>query len=143
MIYADTSVLASLYMLDANTQRAIPLLRSVAQPLVYSALHRLELRNAFALAIFRGHQTQAQSDAAWRNLEADLRVRVLVPVSIRWPAAFRRSAEFARSETATLGSRSFDILHVASAEQIHATHFVTFDQRQHSLASRLGLSVEP
>ena len=143
MIYADTSVLVSLYMLDANTPRAVPLVRSLTQPLVYSALHRLEIRNAFSLAVFRGHQTQAQANAAWQNLEADFRARVLVPISIRWHAALRRAAAIAATETPTLGSRSFDILHVACAGQLGATEFLTFDQRQHRLATQLGFTVKP
>ena len=143
MIYADTSALVSLYMLDANTPRAIPLIRSLTQPLVYSALHRLEIRNAFSLAVFRGHQTSAQADAAWQNLEVDLRARVLVPIAIRWHAALRHAASIATSETPTLGGRSFDILHVACAEQLHATEFLTFDGRQHKLATRVGLLVRP
>jgi predicted nucleic acid-binding protein len=143
MIYADTSVLVSLYMPDANTPRAVPLIHSLTQPLLYSALHRLEIRNALSLAVFRGHQTQAQAGAAWQNLEADLRARVLVPVSIGWHAALRRAAAIATKETPILGARSFDILHVACAEQIHATEFLTLDQRQNGLATKVGLAVRP
>lgn len=72
MIYADSSVLASLYLRDTNTARAVALVRSLSQPLFYCALHRLEVRNAFALAVFRRHKTQAQADAAWRSLDVDL-----------------------------------------------------------------------
>jgi predicted nucleic acid-binding protein len=143
MIYADTSVLVSLYMLDANTPRAVPLIRSLTQPLFYSALHRLEIRNAFSLAVFRAHQTQSQADAAWQNLETDLRMRVLIPISIRWHAALRRAAAIALSQSPTLGARSSDILHVGCAEQLRATEFLTFDQRQHGLAARVGFAVRP
>lgn len=143
MIYADTSVLASLYMRDANTWRAVPLVRSLPEALAYSALHRLELRNAFSLAIFRGHQTQAQSAAAWQNLEADLRARVLVPVSIRWHAAFRRAGALATGMTPSLGNRSLDVLHVSTAEQIRVSEFLTFDQRQRGLAAGIGFPVRP
>lgn len=143
MIYADTSVLVSLYMLDANTPRAVPLIRSLTPPLVYSALHRLEIQNAFSLAVFRGHQIPAQADAAWKNLEADLRAGLLVPTSIGWHAGLRRAAAIATSEVPTLGARSFDILHVACAMQLGATEFLTFDQRQHSLATRMGFIVRP
>ncbi|HVE90045.1 MAG TPA: type II toxin-antitoxin system VapC family toxin [Burkholderiaceae bacterium] len=143
MIYADTSVLASLYMQDANTPRAVALVRSLTQPLFYCALHRLEIRNAFALALFRGEQTQTQADAAWQNVEADLKAQVLVPVPVQWSAALRRSAEIAWAETPTLGSRSADILHVACAEQLRAIDFLSFDQRQRALAARLGFSVQP
>jgi predicted nucleic acid-binding protein len=130
-------------MLDVNTSRAAQLVRSLPRPLVYSALHRLEIRNAFSLAVFRGHQTEAQVVVAWRNLEADLKARVLLPVSIRWHAAFRRAAQIASRETPQLGSRSFDILHIACAEQISAKEFLTFDQRQRRMAEVVGFQVRP
>ena len=136
-------MLASLYMLDVNTSRAVALVRSLTEPLVYSALLRLELLNALSLAIFRGDQTQGQADAARENIEADVRGRVLVPTSIRWQAAFRRAAAIARNRTPSVGSRSFDILHIACAEQLQITEFVTFDQRQQSLAALLGIRVRP
>jgi predicted nucleic acid-binding protein len=141
MIYADTSVLASLHMLDVNTSRAVALVRSLTEPLVYSALIRLELLNALSLAVFRGDQTQGQAEAARQNIEADVRARLLVPTSIHWQAAFRRAAVIARNETPTIGGRSFDILHIASAEQLQIAEFVTFDHRQKNLAAQLGFRV--
>jgi predicted nucleic acid-binding protein len=144
MVYADTSVLVSLYMLDANTSRAIPLVRSLANVLAYTALIRLEIRSAFSLAVFRGHQTASQSGAAWQNLERDIRAKkILVPKAIHWPAALRRAAILAHIETPSLGTRSFDILHVACAEQLRATEFLSFDHRQRVLAQRAGLVVRP
>jgi predicted nucleic acid-binding protein len=68
---------------------------------------------------------------------------VLVPAPFSWPTIFRRAAELASSETATLGTRSFDILHVACAETLGAHEFLTFDRRQSSLAAKLGMQVRP
>lgn len=130
-------------MLDVNTSRAVALVRSLTEPLVYSALLRLELLNALSLAIFRGDQTQGQAGAARENIAADVRGRVLVPTSIRWQAAFRLAAAIAWDQTPSVGGRSFDILHIACAEQLQITEFVTFDQRQRSLATRLGIRVRP
>ena len=45
------------------------------------------------------------------------------------------------AETLRLGCRTMDILHVACAIEIAATEFLTFDQRQHSLALHAGLKV--
>ena len=39
------------------------------------------------------------------------------------------------------GHRSFDILHVASALIFGATYFLTFDQNQARLASKVGMKV--
>jgi predicted nucleic acid-binding protein len=143
MIYADTSFPVSLYMLDANTARAVSIARSLQQPLGYSSLHHLEIQNAFSLAIFRGHQSELQAAAAWRNLEADRRAGVLEPITVSWETAFQRAQVITSAETLKLSNRSLDILHVACAEVMQAGAFYTFDLRQHALAQHLGLSVHP
>lgn len=49
--------------------------------------------------------------------------------------AERLSARHSESQ----GTRSFDILHVASALVLGTGHFITFDARQGSLATSAGL----
>lgn len=143
MIYADSSVLVSLYMLDANTARALPLVRSLIQPLAFSALHQLEVRNAFSLAVFRRHHSQVQADHAIQHFENDQKAGVLVASVVDWHAALNRAAFIATTVTPKVGSQSIDILHVACAEQLNAREFLTFDQRQHELAESVGLRVRP
>jgi len=53
-VYADTSFLCSYFLPNANSALALATLQSLGGPMIFSALHRLELRNAFALAVFRG-----------------------------------------------------------------------------------------
>ncbi|HEV7402898.1 MAG TPA: type II toxin-antitoxin system VapC family toxin [Chthoniobacteraceae bacterium] len=142
-MYADSSFLVSIYKLDANTDAATELAGSLPEPLVYTALHRLEVSNAFELSVFRGHNTRAQAQTSLRNLKADIRARVLLPMRINWRVVFRRAAQIAFSETAVLGTRSFDILHVACAEKMGAQEFITFDRRQRLLAAKLGMQVLP
>jgi hypothetical protein len=43
----------------------------------------------------------------------------------------------------TEGYRSFDILHVAAALASEAEEFLTFDERQRTLATAEGLKVKP
>jgi hypothetical protein len=43
--------------------------------------------------------------------------------------------------TANTGSRSLDIIHVASALALKANRFLTLDDRQSELASMVGLKV--
>lgn len=57
-VYADTSVLVSYYLSDANSARANVLLNSVSDSLIFTRLHRLEFGNALELGIFRGHYTR-------------------------------------------------------------------------------------
>jgi len=45
------------------------------------------------------------------------------------------------AHTAALGTRTLDVLHVASAVTLEATHFVSYDRRQVALATAAGLRV--
>jgi predicted nucleic acid-binding protein len=53
--------------------------------------------------------------------------------------AFERSADLARRYGAKLGVRTLDSLHVASALELKAERFWTFDERQAKLAKAVGL----
>jgi hypothetical protein len=141
--YADSSFLVSCYLLDANTALAKAYLSGVTVPLAWTSLHALEVRNAFELGVFRGLLTAAQVTAAWANLEKDLRRSRLMRTTIKWPPAFRRAGRLSERHSATIGTRSLDILHVAAAKSVRATEFISFDWRQRSLALAAGLKVAP
>ena len=51
--YADSSFLVSCYVTDANTPQAKGYLLRTGTPLVFTALHALEVRNAFKLGTQR------------------------------------------------------------------------------------------
>ena len=141
--YADSSFLVSCYLLDANTARAKSYLGSLGAPLVFSALQALEVRNAFELGVFRGLFPAADAAAARVNLEQDLRSGRLVKTSVNWPLAFRVASSLSKRHSATTGTRSMDILHVAAAKSLRASEFISFDGRQRALATALGLKVAP
>ena len=142
-LYADTSLLISYYISDSNSARAQSLVHSTAGPLPFTGLHRLEMKNALALGVFRHVFTPAQVCAAWFNVERDLRAGRLLPQAINWAPVFRTAARWAVLHCATLGCRSLDILHVAAAKKLGASEFFTFDAREKSLAHLLGLIVRP
>ena len=135
--YADSSFLASCYIADAP--RAKTTLAQIHAPLVFTALHALEVRNAFQLGMFRGLLSVPEAQAAWANLQTDLRIGRLVRTSVKWPVAFRVAARLSERHTATTGPRSLDILHVASARTLRAAEFLSFDTRQLDLATAVGL----
>jgi len=141
--YADSSFLVSCYVSDANTPRAKAYLLQTSAPLVFTALHALEVRNAFKLGVFRGLLTAADAAAAWANLETDLRSGRLVKKPVNWPLVLRLAARFSERHAATVGTRSLDILHVAVAKGLRAVEFVSFDARQRTLAATVGLKVAP
>src|SRR5688500_294816 len=93
-LYADTSFLGSYYLPDANSARALAAVRPFSSPLVFTALHRLELRNALALAVFRGQITSRDVQRVWQDVTRDLRTGLLVPTSLNWYVVLRRAALF-------------------------------------------------
>ena len=54
---------------------------------------------------------------------------------------FEKARQIARKRTASLGTRTLDVLHVASALVLGATKFYTFDRNQSKLAAMEGLRV--
>lgn len=141
--YADSSFLVSCHITDANTPQAKAWLLHRGVPLAFTALHTLEVRNAFKLGVFRRLFAPADALAACANLQRDLRAGRLVKKTVNWPLALRLAGFLSERHSATLGTRSFDILHVAVAKSLRATEFVSFDTRQRSLAGAVGLKVAP
>jgi len=141
--YADTSFLVSAYLPDIHSSRVKQYLSGTSDSLLFSPLHFLEIRNAFQLAVFRKRITAQQALAFWKNVRSDIRSGGLERVDLDWPRTYRLAFWHARRQTATLGTRSFDILHVASAQVLGRLKFLSFDSRQRSLASVVGLQVGP
>ena len=140
-IYADTSVLFSLYVTDANSPKADVWRQAHPVPLDFTGLHRLELRNALSLAVFQQRLTPAESLAAWAEVQRDLASGLLVATSDLWGKLVREAESLAQLHTPTIGSRSLDVLHVAAALSLGATEFSTLDTRQSKLAQLAGLHV--
>lgn len=141
--YADTSVLFSLYVPDANSAAADAWRDLNPDTLDFTPFHRLELRNAFSLAVFQQRLTSSESLTAWQNVEEDLTAGLLAPKPALSDKLFREADLLAKHHTPTIGSRSLDILHVAAALVSEATDFCTFDTRQARLAQLAGLHVRP
>jgi len=129
--------------MDANTAGARAYLTRVAAPLALTALHALEVRNAFQLGIFRKLLTAAEAAEAWSNLQRDLRDGRLLRANVKWPPVLRLASLLSEKHSATAGTRSLDIIHVASARIMRVLEFVSFDVRQRALASAIGLKVAP
>ena len=101
------------------------------------------MRNALALGVFRRILTSAQVSTAWSDVERDLRSGILVPQPVNWMPVYRAAAQWAALHSPRIGCRSLDVLHVTLAKKLNAKEFLTFDERQKSLALALGLAVKP
>lgn len=139
--YADSSFLVSCFVSDTNTARAREILKALAAPLVLTALHSLEVRNALQLGVFRGLLTVAEADAAWKNVELDVQSGRLAKTTVKWPIVFRVAARLSAHHSRTIGTRSLDILHIAVAKTLRALEFHSFDRRQRALAVAAGLKI--
>jgi predicted nucleic acid-binding protein len=139
--YADTGFLCSLYAPDAHTRRAVGRLHRQTLPLPFTWLHQLELRNSLRLRVFRREITAAQREASLNMMLADLAAGVLVAASPALADVMTEAERLSAVHSEKLGTRSLDILHVASALVLGSASFLTFDRRQAALARAVGLKV--
>lgn len=139
--YADTGFLCSLYAPDAHTRRVVARMRRQTLPLPFTWLHQLELRNALRLRVFRREITIAQSEASLDMMLTDLAAGVLAVASPALTEVMTEAERLSAGHSAKLGTRSLDILHVASALVLGAASFLTLDRRQGALARASGLKV--
>ncbi len=138
--YADTSFLVSLYVPDANTFVAAARMRRMALPVITTPLGELELANALQLRLFRRELLAAQTRAAYSAFRDDATAGIFVikPMSEK---VYSQARRLAQRWTRTLGTRTLDIIHVASAMALGAEAFHTFDERQRQLAKAAKLTV--
>ena len=140
--YADTSFLFSLYGNDANSPQAREMGGALKAPLVFTPLHRHELRNAFRLAVFRKVMTVECCQTVLAEIEADTKAGVLVDTPVSWVEVYSEAEALSAAHTEKLGVRGFDVLHVAAAAALGTKDFYTFDVRQKALATKAGMKVK-
>ena len=137
--YLDSSVLTSLYAPDAHSAAAREYLLQAAGPFLLTPFGEAELPIAIQLRVFRREITAAQAQAALERLAVHIADGVFqaAPVPL---AMYDMARQLSRKHTATLGTRTLDILHVAAALVLHADSFYTFDRAQAKLARAAGLA---
>ena len=141
-VYADTSFLVSLYVLDANSEKAASHIQQAKLPFLLTPFGELELTNAISLRLFRREPSPSKVKATQALVQKDLTDGVLQikPMTMN---NFEKAKQMARRRTPQLGTRTLDILHVASALELNAEMFYTFDRNQARLAKAEGLQVTP
>jgi len=101
-------------------------------------LHVAECIHAIEQHVFRKAITRNEADRVLQRFH-EHRAQHLwreVPVPDQ---AFELCAQLARRHAARIGVRTLDTLHVASALELKAERFWTFDDRQAKLAAAAGL----
>jgi predicted nucleic acid-binding protein len=139
-VYADTSFVVSLYVPDANSGRAAARMKDALLPILLTPLGELELVNALYLRVFRKELAPSKVNAARALFGRDIADGIFQLRTFP-PAVYDRSKLIARKHTPRLGTRTLDLLHVASALTLNANTFYTFDRNQEKLAKSEGLLV--
>ena len=138
--YVDTSFLVSLYSLDANSPSAARVMQTSAGERFLTTFGELELANALELRVFRKEASATQARSSWKDFEQDLRDGIfqIRPLSDQ---VFERARQLVRANTARLGTRTADLLHVAAALELKADRLFSFDQQQRKLAREVRLKL--
>ncbi len=136
-IYADTSFFVSLYLSDQHTTEAER--RVAARPALWlTPLHVVEWTHAIEQHVFRKLVSRSEADRLLRRFHQHRTQGLWMEVDLPG-LAFEVCAQLARRHLGQLGGRTLNTLHVASALELKAQQFWTFDERQAKLARAEGL----
>lgn len=136
-VYADSSFLTSLYVRDVHSPEALR--RMAIKPIVWlTPFNRVELAHSIHLQVFRGRINLSDAVMGWSAFEQDSLAGLWIETELPDPI-WDRGIDLARQHVPTLGIRTLDTLHVASALELGARQFWTFDDRQARLADAVGL----
>jgi len=146
-VYPDTSFLCSLYRRQIYTEQAVTYRDGLEGPLPYTNLLEFEFIQAVRLQTWlhaanrkKGYG-QHEADQMLADWEQDVASGVNVLVPCDFNLVVRLARTYSLQRTAHKGHRTLDILHVATAVHLGAQAFLTFDDRQRSLARYAGLKV--
>lgn len=140
-IYADSSLITSLYVLDTHLPEAQR--RMNQRPIVWlTQLNRSEVAHAISQYVFRGKISTIEAVKVWNNFEKDCRLGIWISINLP-EKTWDTSIDLAKRYGPTLGVRTLDSLHVACALELKAQRFWTFDERQARLAEAVGLDTNP
>jgi len=142
--YADSSFIVALYWQTQSSPKAAGIVAQYGRALPFTPWHRLEVRNAFRLAVYQGAINAQQCKTQLKQLERDLQDEtLLVHLGIDWTEVLRVAEKLGTVHTQTLGCRSADLFHVAAAREAGYDCFLTFDERQAAFAKAVRLEVKP
>jgi predicted nucleic acid-binding protein len=141
VVCADTSFLFALYGNDIHTSKAIKWSQQQSLVLSVSELADYELGNALRFAEFRKVLLKGQADSFIAQYEQDRSAGRIQLEVCNLASIISTAKRLSTTYTKKIGHRSFEILHVATALELGATQFLTFDANQKKLAESEGLKV--
>ena len=139
--YVDPSALRRQYVHDERSRAFCAWRARLGGALPITRHGRAELVNSVCLAEFRREVGQADARGILADLDADIEGGRLALVDVPWRRMLDQALRLTQTYTPTLGTRTLDVLHVASAQVLECRDFVTYDARQAALAEAVGLRV--
>lgn len=140
---ADSSLIVALYLAEVDSARADAACAAVPPPILLTDWHRVEIANAFQRAVKNGRITAAQAEVLWQDFTNDVTAGRFEIATIDYEAVLTRTLALTQKHTATIGTRSLDLIHIATALEIEVADFLSFDHRQRQAGSAEGLNVLP
>jgi predicted nucleic acid-binding protein len=137
--YADSSFILKLYFPDERDARAITHMRRLTEPLLLTAVQEAEVRNALRLRVPQRRSTSQEVSSALAYFERDISEGIYGWCDPDWLGVFKLVEQISRKYTERGAHRFPDLLHLACALDLKAKVFLSFDQRQSSLAKTLGM----
>ena len=141
MLYIDTSVIVKLYIKEEHSLAVSNWLKENNEAIPLTLFHELEFNNVINLKEFRSEITTDEIRLIMANFDEHKSTGIFYRPQISWTDTFKWAIDLSRKHTGKMGSRSLDILHVASALSIKADRFFTFDERQTKLAALSGMEI--
>jgi predicted nucleic acid-binding protein len=144
--YPDTSFLCALYRTQDNSPQALAYRAAMSGPLHVTRLLLWEFRQSVRFQAFRhAHNRQVgypmqEAEKMLSDLGDDLQQGLVISVELDIIDILVAGERISKARTYSGGHRSFDILHVATALELRAKHFLTFDTNQIALATAEGLA---
>jgi predicted nucleic acid-binding protein len=137
--FCDTSFLFSLYVHNEHTDQAMRFARRRRASIQVGMLVDYEFYNALQFADFSGRLSEADALLGQARYRTDLQNGALQITPENFQATLEKAKGLTRRYLRRFGLRAFDALHVASALQLGAETFLTFDRLQQKLAVAEGL----
>ena len=144
--YPDTSFFCALYRKQDNSDQALASRARMSEPLCVTRLLLWEFRQSVRFQAFRhskNHNVGYPLDEAEKmiaKLSEHMDSGVVKLVNCDFIDVLVTGERISKTRTFAGGHRSFDILHVATALELGAKEFLSFDSNQIELAAAEGLA---
>jgi len=142
----ETSFLCALYRKQDNSERALSYRDAMSGPLHVTRLLLWEFRQSVRFQAYRHSKNRGagfplrEAERMVEKLTEHLGLGVVKMADCNFTDILVTGERISKARTFAGGHRSFDILHIATAIELGAKEFLSFDVNQIQLASAEGLA---